>query len=596
MGGSFTHLHTHTEYSMLDGAARIADVVAAVAADGQPAVGITDHGNMYGVLDFYKECRRQGVTPVVGSELYMAGESRHERPVRRGRLDDGGGEGDGGDKLYYHLTALAETTQGYKNLLKLSSAAYLEGYYYKPRVDWELLERYHDGIIATTGCLGGVVLQALLKGDVELATSRAARLQDVFGRDNLFVELQDHGLPEQDKTNPQLIELARRIQAPLLATNDSHYTHRSDALAHDALLCVQTGSQMDDPNRFRFTGDEHYVKTAAEMRHLFRHWEEACDNTLWVAERASVEIELPGQPELPEFPLPPGFTTQSQYLRHLTFAGAAERYGSPLPADVVERLEHELGVIESMGFSAYFLVVWDLIHHAKTNGIRVGPGRGSAAGCCVAYCLRIVDLDPIRYDLLFERFLNPGRKQMPDIDMDFDSRYRSEMIRYASERYGWDHVAQIVTFSTIKARAATPPGCSATPTRWATGPPRPCPLSSWGGTRLCGRAWTSTPSTPTATGRRPSCGRCAPWIPTSPRWWTWPVAWRASAARTASTPLPWSSPGSRSPSTCPSSASPTRPCRPTRPRSSPSTRCTASRSWACSRWTSWACATSTCWS
>ncbi len=454
MGGSFTHLHTHTEYSMLDGAARIADVVAAGAADGQPAVGITDHGNMYGVLDFYKECRRQGITPVVGSELYMAGESRHERPVRRGRLDDGGGEGDGGDKLYYHLTALAETTQGYKNLLKLSSAAYLEGYYYKPRVDWELLDRHHDGIIATTGCLGGVVLQALLKGDVELAATRAARLQDIFGRDNLFVELQDHGLAEQDKTNPQLIELARRIQAPLLATNDSHYTHRSDALAHDALLCVQTGSQMDDPNRFRFTGDEHYVKTAAEMRHLFRHTEEACDNTLWVAERASVEIELPGQPELPEFPLPAGFTTQGRYLRHLTFEGAAQRYGWPLPANVVERLEHELGVIESMGFSAYFLVVWDLIHHARTNGIRVGPGRGSAAGCCVAYCLRIVDLDPIRYDLLFERFLNPGRKQMPDIDMDFDSRYRSEMIRYASERYGWDHVAQIVTFSTIKARAA----------------------------------------------------------------------------------------------------------------------------------------------
>jgi DNA polymerase III subunit alpha len=454
MARSFVHLHTHTEFSMLDGAARVSDVVAKAAADGQPAVGITDHGNMYGILDFYKECHAQGVIPVLGTELYMAGESRHERPVRRGRVDDGGGEGDAGEKLYYHLTALAETTQGYRNLMKLSSDAYLEGYYYKPRVDWELLDRYHEGIVVTTGCLGGVVLQALLKGDMTKAVERAARLQDIFGRSSMFVELQDHGLDEQRRTNPMLLELARRIQAPLLATNDSHYTHRSDALAHDALLCVQTGSQMDDPNRFKFSGDEHYLKTASEMRSLFDEVPEACDNTLWIAERSDVHIDLPGNPQLPQYQLPEGFATQGQYLRHLTMAGAEERYGTPLPAAVVERLEYELGVIESMGFSAYFLVVWDLIHHAKTSGIRVGPGRGSAAGCCVAYCLRIVEIDPIRYDLLFERFLNPGRKQMPDIDMDFDSRYRAEMIRYAAERYGWDHVAQIVTFSTIKARAA----------------------------------------------------------------------------------------------------------------------------------------------
>jgi len=453
MSRSFVHLHTHTEFSMLDGAARIADVVAKAVADGMPAVGITDHGNMYGILDFYKECRAQGVTPVLGTELYMAGESRYERPVRRGRVDDGGGEGDEGEKLYYHLTALAETTEGYRNLMKLSSGAYLEGYYYKPRVDWELLERHHEGIIATTGCLGGVVLQALLKGDVKLAVERAGRLQDIFGRESLFVELQDHGLPEQRRTNPMLLEVARRIHAPLLATNDSHYTHREDSLAHDALLCVQTGSQMDDPNRFKFTGDEHYLKTAAEMRSLFAELPEACDNTLWIAERASVEIEF-GRPQLPQFDLPDGFSTQGEYLRHLTVEGARQRYGDPLPAAVVERLEYELGVIDGMGFSAYFLVVWDLIRYARSNGIRVGPGRGSAAGCCVAYCLRIVDLDPIRYDLLFERFLNPGRQQMPDVDMDFDSRYRGEMIRYAAERYGWDHVAQIVTFSTIKARAA----------------------------------------------------------------------------------------------------------------------------------------------
>jgi DNA polymerase-3 subunit alpha len=437
---------------MLDGAARVPDVIARAAADGQPAIGITDHGNMYGVLDFYRAARAAGIKPIIGTEAYMAAESRFERPVRRGRLDDGGGEAEAGEKLYYHLTLLAETNLGYKNVLKLSSEAYLEGYYMKPRCDWELLERHHEGIIATTGCLGGVVLQALLREDFEKATRLAARLQDIFGRESLFVELQDHGLDEQRRTNPELIRLAQRIQAPLLATNDSHYVSRHDAEAHDALLCVQTGSVKDDPKRFKFHGDEHYLKTAAEMRQLFRDYPESCDNTLWIAERADVEIEF-GKPKLPSFPRPEGFDDADSYLRHLAYEGAAFRYGTPGP-EVVQRLEYELGVISDMGFSDYFLVVWDLIRHARDHGIRVGPGRGSAAGCCVAYCLRIVDLDPIRYNLLFERFLNPGRKQMPDIDMDFDERYRSEMIRYAAERYGWDRVAQIVTFSTIKARAA----------------------------------------------------------------------------------------------------------------------------------------------
>ncbi len=453
MGSSFTHLHNHTEFSMLDGAARVGDVVARAVADGQPAIGITDHGNMYGVLDFYKAAREHGIKPIIGTEAYMAAESRHDRPVRRGRLDDGGGDGDGGEKLYYHLTLLAESNVGYKNLLKLSSEAYLEGYFYKARCDWEMLERYHEGVIATTGCLGGVVLQALLRGDTEKATTLAARLQDVFGRDSLFVELQDHGLAAQKQTNPQLIDIAKRIRAPLLATNDGHYTRREDAVAHDALLCVQTGSTMDDPKRFKFEGNEHYLKSAAEMRSLFAHYPEACDNTLWIAERADVTIEF-GKPQLPSFPRPAGFADADGYLRHLACEGAVARYGTPLPARVTERLERELGVISSMGFSDYFLVVWDLIRYAREHHIRVGPGRGSAAGCCVAYCLRIVDLDPITYDLLFERFLNPGRKQMPDIDMDFDERYRSDMIKYAAERYGWDHVAQIVTFSTIKARAA----------------------------------------------------------------------------------------------------------------------------------------------
>ncbi len=437
---------------MLDGAARVPDVIARAVADGQPAIGITDHGNMYGVLDFYKAAREAGIKPIIGIEAYQAAESRFERPVRRGRIDDGGGDADAGEKLYYHLTLLAEDGQGYKNLLKLSSAAYLEGYAYKPRADWELLERHHQGVIATTGCLGGVVCQALLRGDAERATTLAARLQDIFGVDNLFVELQDHGLDEQRRTNPELVRLAQRIGAPLLATNDSHYVSRHDAEAHDALLCVQTGSVKDDPKRFKFHGDEHYLKTAAEMRDLFRDHPAACDNTLWIAERADVEIEF-GRPKLPSFPRPEGFAGADDYLRHLALEGAAQRYGSPVPGEVLQRLDYELGVISDMGFSDYFLVVWDLIRHAREHGIRVGPGRGSAAGCCAAYCLRIVDIDPIQYRLLFERFLNPGRKQMPDIDMDFDERYRAEMIRYAAERYGWDRVAQIVTFSTIKARA-----------------------------------------------------------------------------------------------------------------------------------------------
>ncbi len=306
---------------------------------------------------------------------------------------------------------------------------------------------------------GGVVLQALLADDQVKAEALAARLQDIFGKDNLFVELQDHGLPAQHKTNPALVEIARRIGAPLLATNDSHYTHREDHIAHDALLCVQTGALIDDPNRFKFEGEEHYLKTAAEMRHLFSELPDACDNTLLIAERASVEIDF-GRPSLPRFPVPEEFRRETYeqgaaaYLRDLSLQGATERYGTPVPPEVTGRLDYELGVIADMGFSAYFLVVWDLIRFARSRSIRVGPGRGSAAGCCVAYCLRIVDLDPIHYDLLFERFLNPGRIQMPDIDMDFDERYRGEMIRYASDRYGSDHVAQIVTFSTIKARAA----------------------------------------------------------------------------------------------------------------------------------------------
>src|SRR4051794_4616182 len=353
---------------MLDGAARVNEVVAAAVADGQPAVGITDHGNMYGVLDFYKACRNQGAKPIIGCELYMAHDNRAERPPRRGRVDDTGGDaGDGGKKLYYHLTALAENNIGYRNLIQLASRAFLEGYYYKPRVDWELLEAHSEGIIASTGCLGGHVLQSLLNGDERLALEKAARLQDIFGKDNLFVELQDHGIPAQRETNPKLIEIARKIGAPLMATNDSHYTHRHDQVAHEALLCVQTGSLMSDPNRFKFHGDEHYLKSAAEMRHLFAAYPEACDNTLWIAERANVEIEF-GNPQLPDFPLPEGFTDTAAYLEHITFEGARRRWGEKLPDTVVERLVYELKVIGDMGFSSYFLIVWDLIKHARDGG------------------------------------------------------------------------------------------------------------------------------------------------------------------------------------------------------------------------------------
>ena len=323
----------------------------------------------------------------------------------------------------------------------------------KPKVDWELLEEHHEGLIITSGCLGGQVLQALMNDDERGALEKAARFQDIFGRDNFFIEIQDHGIPEQKTTNPKLLEIARAIKAPLLATNDSHYVHQHDAVSHDALLCVQTGSLMSDPDRFKFHGDQHYLKTAAEMRWLFDEVPEACDNTLWIAERCNVEIEF-GKPQLPNFPLPEGFENDAEYLRHLAFEGAKERWGQQLPDHIVERMAYELQVIADMGFSSYFLIVWDLIKHARDNNIRVGPGRGSAAGCAVAYTLRITDLDPIEYDLLFERFLNPSRVSMPDIDMDFDSRYRDEMIRYAAEKYGRDHVAQIVTFSTIKARAA----------------------------------------------------------------------------------------------------------------------------------------------
>ncbi len=428
---------------MLDGAARIPDVIANAVADGQPAIGITDHGNMYGVLEFAKTARAEGIKPIIGTEAYFVTTSRFDRPKRE-------------HHKIFHLTLLAMNTIGYHNLMKAASSAFIDGYFYKPRMDFELLERYGEGLVGTTGCLGSAVCQAILMGENNSAREIAAKFVDILGRENFFVELQDHGLEEQKIVNRELLKISHELGIGLLATNDSHYTNRDDAEAHDALLCVQTGRTVDDPNRLRFGSDEFYLKSAKEMRDLFQDHPEACDNTLLIAERADFEPAF-GSPVLPEFPTPPDHDEDS-YLRELTMEGARTRYGDELAPHVLERIEHELGVIKAMGFSAYFLVVWDLVRFARESGIRVGPGRGSAAGSCVAFCLRIVDIDPIRYDLLFERFLNPGRQQMPDIDMDFDSRYRSDVIKYAAERYGSDHVAQIITFSTIKARAAVRDG------------------------------------------------------------------------------------------------------------------------------------------
>lgn len=469
----FCHLHVHGSRSLLDGLSSTESLVKLAVEDGQPAIALTDHGNMYSTLDLYKEAKKHGIKPIPGIELYQAYESRDER-LRRGVgkvvQDDTGGSAEGSRKQYYHLTALAENNEGYKNLIQLSSRAYLEGYYQKPRVDWELLEQHSAGVIATSGCLGGQVLQALVPEHImnpgsgkddpftqeerfERAVQVAGRFQDIFGRDNFFIEVQDHGIGAQRWSNPHLVRLAEKINAPLVATNDSHYSHKHDHLAHDALLCVQTGALISDKERFRFEGTEHYFKNAAEMRYLFKEIPTACDNTLWIAERSNVEIEF-GEYHLPQFPIPEGFERDGDYLLHLTMEGAKMRWGSQLTDDIVERLTYELKVIDDMGFSSYFLIVWDLIRHAKEQNIRVGPGRGSAAGSAVAYCLRITELDPIKYDLLFERFLNPSRVSMPDIDMDFDSRYRDEMIKYTREKYGWDHVAQIITFAMVKGRSA----------------------------------------------------------------------------------------------------------------------------------------------
>ncbi len=439
---SFVHLHVHTEYSMLDGAARVDDLFAEAARMGMPALAMTDHGYLFGAVDFYQAGKKHGVKPIIGIEGYLAPGSRYEKQ-RRDTAEP-----------YTHLTLLAANQTGYANLLKLVSLASTEGYFYKPRMDRELFDRYHEGIIATTGCLGGEVNQAILKDDLHRARRVAAELRDLFGPDGYFVELHDHGIKDQQRVNQELVPLAKDLGIPLLAANDLHYTHKQDAGAHGVLLCIQTGGTLADPKRFKFEGDQYYLKSPAQMRALFpaEDFPDACDNTLLVAERCDVDLEF-GDNKLPRFDVPAGHTLES-WLRHEVARGAGERYGDPLPEGARRRIDYELSVIGQLGFAGYFLIVADLCRHAREHGIRVGPGRGSAAGSCVSYCLRITDLDPIAYGLMFERFLNPERREMPDIDMDFDERRRGDMIRYATEKYGEDRVAQIVTFSTIKAKQA----------------------------------------------------------------------------------------------------------------------------------------------
>ena len=450
---SFAHMHVHSEFSMLDGAGRVDDLVAAAAADGQPAMAITDHGALYGVVDFYRAAHAVGVTPIVGMEAYLTPGSRFDRPPRR-------------DDLRYHMTLLAVSDVGYRNLMVLASRAFLEGFYYKPRMDLELLSEHAEGLVATSGCLGGHVPQLLAPDasheegnrgqvrDYDAAVAAAATYQEIFGPGNFFIEVQDHGIAAQQQIMRDLLSISRDIGAPLLAANDSHYTYASEADAHDVLLCIQTGANRSDENRLRFGSDEFYVKSARQMRSLFPSddYPGACDNTLLIAERADVHLDF-DRVLLPQFPVPEG-KDEAGYLRELVLDSARRRYGPNADDDVVGRIDYELEVITRMGFASYFLIVWDLIRYATERGIRTGPGRGSAAGSIVAYCLGITKLDPIAYGLIFERFLNPGRRQMPDIDMDFDERYRAEMIRYCAERYGSDHVAQIITFSTIKGRQA----------------------------------------------------------------------------------------------------------------------------------------------
>ena len=434
---NFTHLHVHTEYSLLDGSNKIKEYVDRVKELGMDSAAITDHGVMYGVIDFYRAARAAGINPILGCEVYVAPGSRFDR------------EAGSGDDRYYHLVLLAENNQGYSNLMKIVSKGFVEGFYYKPRVDLELLEKYHEGLIALSACLAGEVARFLTRGMYEDAKAAALRYQDIFGKGNFFLELQDHGIPEQQNVNQQLLKMHRETGIDLVATNDVHYTLAEDAQPHDVLLCLQTGKKLSDQDRMRYEGGQYYVKSPEEMARLFPYAPEALENTHKIAGRCHVEIEF-GVTKLPKFGVPDGYTSW-EYLNELCFKGLEERY-QPVTEELKERLNYELNTIKNMGYVDYFLIVWDFIKYARDHDIMVGPGRGSAAGSLVAYTLGITQLDPIRYDLLFERFLNPERVSMPDIDVDFCFERRQEVIDYVRRKYGDDCVVQIVTFGTLAAR------------------------------------------------------------------------------------------------------------------------------------------------
>ena len=434
---NFTHLHVHTEYSLLDGSNKIQEYVNRVKELGMDSAAITDHGVMYGVIDFYRAARAAGINPILGCEVYVAPGSRFDREI------------GSGDDRYYHLVLLAENNQGYANLMKIVSKSFVEGFYYKPRVDLQLLEKYHEGLIALSACLAGEVARFLTRGMYEDAKAAALRYQDIFGKGNFFLELQDHGIPEQQNVNQQLLKMHRETGIDLVATNDVHYTLAEDAQPHDVLLCLQTGKKLSDENRMRYEGGQYYVKSPEEMERLFPYATEALENTHKIAERCHVEIEF-GVTKLPKFDVPEGYTSW-EYLNELCFKGLEECY-QPVTEELKERLNYELSTIKNMGYVDYFLIVWDFIRYARDNDIMVGPGRGSAAGSLVAYTLGITQLDPIRYDLLFERFLNPERVSMPDIDVDFCFERRQEVIDYVRRKYGDDCVVQIVTFGTLAAR------------------------------------------------------------------------------------------------------------------------------------------------
>ena len=434
---AFTHLHVHTEYSLLDGSCKIRELVARAKELGMDSLAVTDHGVMYGVIDFYKAAREVGIKPILGCEVYVAPGSRFDR------------ENVNGEDRYYHLVLLAENDQGYQNLMKIVSKGFVDGFYYKPRVDYELLETYHEGIIALSACLAGEVQRYLSRGMYEEAGRAALRYQDTFGKGNFFLELQDHGLDAQKQVNQGLLRLSRELGIDLVATNDVHYTYAEDEKAHDILLCIQTGKKVADENRMRYEGGQYYCKSEEEMRALFPYALEAIENTHKIAQRCNVEIEF-GVLKLPKFEVPEGFDSWT-YLNHLCMQGFNRHY----PEDdgtLKERLDYELDVIRTMGYVDYFLIVWDFINYARSKGISVGPGRGSAAGSIVSYSLGITNIDPIRYNLLFERFLNPERVSMPDIDVDFCYERRQEVIDYVMEKYGKDQVVQIVTFGTLAAK------------------------------------------------------------------------------------------------------------------------------------------------